>query len=170
MNNQGKTLLTSSPKKQLGLGIIEAMVSLLVISVGLLGIAALQLTSMQQTSGALWHSQAVWYSYEMTDRMNANRDPNTGNLLAAYGNIDTDNGYSQDCQGSACNQAQMAIADAADWEAMITTLPRGRGVISANANGSMMITVMWESTDNEQNCINGEDTPDGRTCYTITMD
>ena len=48
------------------------MVALLVISIGLLGIAALQITAMNQNPSSLNHSQAVWIAYNMSDRIRAN--------------------------------------------------------------------------------------------------
>ena len=119
---------------------------------------------MQQTASSHWHSQAVWYSYEMTDRIGANRT-----AFNDYAGIDTNGAYSQDCQQAPCTDAQMVTADAQDWKALVESLPEGRGVISANADGTLMISVMWRGAEGESNCINGEDTPDGRTCYTVTV-
>ena len=64
--------LRSTRRRQRGLTLIESMVALLVISIGLLGIAALQLSAMQQNATALNHSQAVWINYNMADRIRAN--------------------------------------------------------------------------------------------------
>ena len=50
-------------KIQKGVTLIEAMIALLVISVGLLGIASLQITAMSQNTSALNHNKAVWIAY-----------------------------------------------------------------------------------------------------------
>ena len=84
--------------RQQGLTIVESMVALLVISIGLLGIAALQLTAMQQNSSALHQSKAVWAGYAMADRIRANNI-----RFADYSGIDTNDAYSQDCMSSACS-------------------------------------------------------------------
>lgn len=123
---------------QRGVTLVEAMIALLVISVGLLGIASLQITAMNQNASAMNHSQAVWYSYNMSDRIRANPT-----AFASYNGIDTDNGYSQSCTGGPCSDAQMAEADAAEWATMIGNLPNGRGLVNANADG-LVVTVMWD--------------------------
>jgi type IV pilus assembly protein PilV len=114
------------------------MVALLVISVGMFGIATLQLTAMKQNSSSLNHSQAVWYSYNMSDRIRANLAE-----FDSYDGIDTNDAFSQDCRANACSAAQMRIADASDWSEMISKLPGGRGNITRNADG-LLVTVMWD--------------------------
>ena len=167
-------------KIQRGLTLIEALIALLVISIGLLGIAALQLTSLKQTSNANWSSQAVWYSYEMTDRINANRSENNASLNNYLG-IDTNNDYSQDCVASTCSTAQMATADAEQWKILISNLPEGRGVINAGPMpNSLDISVLWrdsasdpsaaaDTEDMNTNCPDNIDNTDGMICYTVTL-
>jgi type IV pilus assembly protein PilV len=46
-------------KIQRGVTLVEAMIALLVISVGLLGIASLQITAVSQNASALNHNKAV---------------------------------------------------------------------------------------------------------------
>ncbi len=154
-------------KHQSGISMIESLISLLVISIGLLGIASLQLTSVQQTASAHWHSQAVWYSYEMTDRISANStDPDN---FILYNNIDTDNSYSMDCQANACTPTQMVTADAEDWSDMVKSLPGGRGVITSPAPNTLTVSVMWEDTSGESNCTNGEPATATQSCFTVTI-
>ncbi len=125
---------------QRGLTLVEAMIALLVISVGLLGIASLQLTAMNQNASSLNHSQAVWYAYEMSDRIRANITS-----FNTYDGIDTNTGYSGDCTSSACTPAQMVTADAADWATMLGNLPGGRCTVAlANAADGLIVTVMWD--------------------------
>ena len=127
------------PKQlQRGVTLVEAMIALLVISIGLLGIASLQLTAMNQNTSALNHSQAVWIAYNMSDRIRANITQ-----FANYDGIRTDNSYAQDCVGNPCSTAQMVTADAADWITMVQGLPGGLGMINDN-NGVLTVTVMWD--------------------------
>lgn len=151
-------------QRQQGVTLVEAMIALLVISIGLLGIASLQLTAMNQNASSLNHSQAVWYAYNMSDRIRANID-----AFAAYDGIDTSTGYSQDCIGSNCSNAQMVTADAADWANMMTNLPGGIGVINANADG-LLVTVMWDDDGTGaggRGC--GPDSSTDLTCYTLAV-
>jgi len=59
-----------------GLSLIEVLVALLVLSIGLLGLVALQSFTLQANQGAYYRTQAVNTAYEVTDFMRANRgDP-----------------------------------------------------------------------------------------------
>ncbi len=145
------------------MALIEALIALLVISIGLLGIAALQITSLQQSSSANWHSQAVWYNYEMTDRINANRAS-----IASYAGIDTSGDYNQNCQAADCTSAQMVNADAQEWKTLVSNLPGGRGFVTQN--GSLVtVSVMWDDGADATNCTNAEEDSANMTCFTVTM-
>lgn len=164
MNRPTTYKFKHSFKDQSGMGMIESLIALLVISIGLLGIAALQITSMQQTASSHWHSQAVWYSYEISDRISANGAAN----FNLYDGIDTDTDYSMDCKSGPCTAAQMVTADAQDWGEMIDSLPGGRGVISATG-ANLQVSVMWEDNSAENNCTNGEPATASQSCYTVTI-
>ena len=153
-------------KKQQGLSLIESMVALLVISVGLLGIAALQVTSMKQNNSALHHSQAVWVGYNMADRIRANFTQ-----FDSYDGTNTSNDYNQECINQACTAAQLVVADQAEWATAIQTLPGGLGMISkpAGTTDELLIRVMW---DDEGTGASGTGCGGGNndlTCYTVTI-
>ena len=155
--------------QQQGVSLVESMIALLVISVGLLGIAALQITSVGQNSSALHHSQAVWAAYDMSDRIRANNS-----TFASYAGIDTDTGYTQNCTGIAnnCTSAQMVTADAADWVTMVSNLPSGRGQIIVNpvdAN-ELLIAVLWDDGGTPGGGANGTACPIASlSCYTVAV-
>jgi len=150
--------------RQQGLTLIESMVALVVISIGLLGIAALQLTAMQQNSSALHQSKAVWAGYAMADRIRANNI-----RFADYSGIDTNNPYSQDCMNSPCNNDQLVIADAAEWTGTVRDLPGGRGQVTANAN-QLTVTVMWDDEGTgATGTACGANAQVDLTCYSVTL-
>ena len=150
--------------RQHGLTIIEALVALLVVSVGLLGIAGLQLVSMKQNSSALQHSQAVWAGYSMADRIRSNVVS-----FADYTDIDTDLSYSQDCNSGPCSNNQLVTADAAEWTTRVQTLPGGRGTVTGNAN-RLVVTVMWDDEGTGATGTNcSGDAQVDLTCYSITL-
>ena len=154
------------PHLQQGVSLIESMVALLVISVGLLGITALQLTAMSQNNSALNHSQAVWMAYNMSDRIRAN-----ATQFANYDGIDTSNNYSQNCTGTAnnCSSAQILNADAEDWKTLVETLPGGQGIIGSNLDG-LLVTVMWDDEGTGATGTNcGSDPSVDLTCYTVAV-
>ncbi len=152
---------------QRGVTLVEAMIALLVISIGLLGIASLQLTAMSQNTSALNHSQAVWAAYNMADRIRANVcDINDAGI---YNGIDTDDGYSQDCESNSCTNLQMVVSDAADWTDMVQNLPKGKGTVVFN-NNILTVTVMWDDdgTDAAGEGCNPQN-PDDLTCYRLAV-
>ncbi|WP_160288311.1 type IV pilus modification protein PilV [Pseudomonas knackmussii] len=57
---------------QLGITMIEVLVTLLVFTVGLLGIAALQLNALKGIADSNQRSQATWIMQELAERMRAN--------------------------------------------------------------------------------------------------
>jgi len=149
---------------QQGVTLVESMIALLVISIGLLGIASLQITAMSQNASSLNHSQAVWYAYNMSDRIRANITE-----FANYDGIDTANSYSQDCLSATCTNAQMLTADAADWATMTGNLPGGRGVITSTADG-LLVNVMWDDEGTGATGTNCGTNPNvDLTCYTLVV-
>jgi type IV pilus assembly protein PilV len=148
---------------QQGVTLIEAMIALLVISVGLLGIASLQITAMSQNASSLNHSQAVWMAYNMSDRIRAN-----SGQFNTYNGEDTASSTPRDCESLSCSAVDMVEADIADWKAMVENLPNGRGIIGSNADG-LLISVMWDD-DGSQTDL-GCDPTDAAdlTCYTLAV-
>lgn len=106
-----------------GFSLVEVLAALIVLSVGMLGLAALGIAGVRTTRAAIFHTQAVTLAADMADRMRANREP-----AAAY-----------DCSGSCEAGAggnDVAIADLASWSAMVAAgLPDGDGAVS-HASGS----------------------------------
>lgn len=58
--------------RQTGVGLIEVMVAVLVMAVGLLGIAAMQAAALRNSQSSLERSQAVVQTYAVLDAMRAN--------------------------------------------------------------------------------------------------
>jgi type IV pilus assembly protein PilV len=94
-----------------GFSIIEALVALVVLSVGMLGIAALYVESLRAGRSAVYHTQAVNLAADMADRIRANRtnNPVVWNL-PADGNPATNN-----CDGVTCTPQQLVQDDQARW-------------------------------------------------------
>lgn len=153
---------------QRGVTLIESMIALLVISVGLLGIAALQLTSMQQNNSALQNSKAVWIAYNMADRIRANQSE-----FANYDDIDvgagSGNTYDRNCTTNTCTSSQLIVADAQDWGIDLGALPRGRGIIDGN-NTTLTVTVLWDDEGTGATGTNcGNDPEVDLSCYRVTL-
>jgi len=144
---------------------VESMITLLVISIGLLGLAALQITSMKQNNSAMHHSQAVWIGYDIADRIRANFVQ-----FDSYAGIKTSGNYQQDCARGSCTAAELVASDAADWSTEMQNLPSGLGVITSPNAGELLIRVMWddEGTGATGTACGSDPTVD-LTCYTVTL-
>ena len=128
---------------QRGFSIVEAMVALLVLSIGMLGIAGLYVTTLRASGSALYRTHAVNFAADMADRIRAN--PTAG---GAYAGAGADN----NCVGGGidCNPASLAADDIFTWQREIATiLPDDGdpatptiGVVGANPR-TYTITVSW---------------------------
>jgi len=141
---------------QRGVGLIEVLVALLVLGVGLLGLAGLQSNALRFNQDALFSSQATTLSYDILERMRANMDQalTTNNYTQNFGDP-----YSAvDCESVNCLPSQMADHDVSFWlNELAERLPEGRGKISFTSVGSSRvytITSRWLSR--EQNTVKNQ--------------
>jgi len=104
--------------RQSGVGIIEVLVALVVLSVGMLGIAGLYVTTLRATNGAIYRTVAVDLAADMADRIRAN--PNAGD---AYEGAAADNGCASTDEADAddCSRGAMAADDLFRWRAALAT-------------------------------------------------
>jgi len=76
MLNHSSSLATNRSRTRRfvsGMTLVEVLVSLLVISVGLLGVGALQITSLRNSQASFLRTQATALADDIIDRMRANR-------------------------------------------------------------------------------------------------
>ncbi|WP_148169613.1 type IV pilus modification protein PilV [Pseudomonas chlororaphis] len=72
---------------QAGMTLIEVLVAVLILGVGLLGAAAVQLNALRYTDSALMTSQASFIAYDMLDRIRANSGADYTVAAPAAGNF-----------------------------------------------------------------------------------
>jgi len=118
-------------KSQKGFTLLEVLIALLVLSVGLLGLAGLQLTGLRNNHSAQLRGQATQFAYDMVDQMRANP---VGMAASAY-NSPTGASTANCLTTTGCTPAQMAKHDMSEWEASIAaTLPDGKAIICLDAD------------------------------------
>ena len=130
-----------------GFTLIEVLVSLLVLSVGLLGIGKLVLFSARANDSAYLRGQATEFAYEILDNMRANRtvavtqsyDTTLADTTATLTNPGT-------CFDSACPSTTLAQYDVYTWKARLAkALPSGEAsVVTAGTPTTATITVQWD--------------------------
>jgi type IV pilus assembly protein PilV len=135
-----------APTPSRGFTLVEVMVALVVLSVGLLGIAGLYVITLRSSGGAIYRMQAVNLANDLADRIRANRRANVAYAGAAANN---------NCYGAAavnCTAAQMAANDLFVWNAQVAAiLPQGTsavGVAGAAFPYTYTINVNWVESGN----------------------
>jgi len=145
-------------RKQIaGFTLLEVLIALLVLSIGMLGVAGMQISSLKASQNTFYRSQGNMLAYEMMDRISVNAAS-----VASYGGVNTtSNNYSStNCETSACVAAAIAAFDIAQWEInLASALPSGNGSIAVAA-GLVTVTVRWDEFHNGgTSCAVGEPDP-----------
>jgi len=134
-----------------GFTLIEALVALIVLSVGLLGVAGLQLAGLKYTSSAASRTQASYLANDIMDRMRANvNSARQGDYNVNFNGVITG--------------TTVAATDVTAWLAEITlVLPGGQGQIVVDpATNLASVSVKWiDSRGNDPT----ETTCTGNDCY-----
>jgi len=113
-------------RNQNGHGLIEALISIFVVSIGFLGFAGLQINGLAAVNDSLFRSKAVYLSYQMADRVRANLP---AVALGSYNSM-TGTASNPGCISTGCTLAQVAQNDFYEWSTEVAAvLPSGTGVI-----------------------------------------
>lgn len=133
-------------KHQSGFTLLEVLVAIIVISLGLLGLAGLQAATLRNNQIAYYRGMAIQQTYDMADRIRANQ---AGAAAGSYNNLTATIPSAPDCFSGTCTAAQMAVADHAQWNNNnARMLPGGSGTVVSAVGGSFDITVTWnENTE-----------------------
>lgn len=143
-----------SPRRERGITMVESLVALVILSVGMLGIAGLYVTGIKAGRSALLRTQAVNLASDMADRIRANRRAVTAYDMDEYGGAPTD----QDCIGNDCTSAELAEDDLFRWQASIEAALPGRPLALADvevfdaaapAADRYAISVTWHEAGEE---------------------
>lgn len=142
-----KTIIRSEQ----GFSLIEVLISIVVMSFGLLGISGLMMSGVNNSTGSDLASRASQSASEIMDAMRANRG-NAANYVTAAGT------KSSDITGTT-----VADKDRKDWLVTLERLPGGTGEIDtvAGSTNTYVVTVSFAncigtlSKDETDKCIAG---------------
>ena len=142
--------------RQLGIGLVEILITVVVLAIGFLSASKMQISSMRHSQSAYFESQAYFMVGDMIDRMRANVE---GVKSGAYNTLTTSaSASSPGCNTAFCTPAQIAQQDIYDWsqylhatddaENFVPVLPSddstsAEGAVRRLAAGKFTITVNW---------------------------
>lgn len=135
----------SAMSAQRGAILVEAMVTIVITAVGLLGIVGMLVAGIVSSNKSLYRSSAVYMANEISERMRSNI---AGVKANAYVGAGSGSKVCRTSPGtltpSTCTSAELAAYDVYDWKAQIaSSLPGGTGTV-VNTN-----SVPWASNQNQ---------------------
>lgn len=117
-----------------GASLLEVLVAIVVLAIGMLGVAGMQTNALKFNHTASVRTQATYLAYEIADAMRANFQEAV------------DGSYDLALNANPPNNATIPAADLTRWRAALTErLPSGTGSIARNAinNTLVTITIQW---------------------------
>ncbi len=147
-----------------GFSLIEVLITLVMFSVGLLGLANLQGQSINSSYNAHLRTQVTSLARNIVDRMRANRQQATTTEAYITGFGDAPTSPINDCVATDCTPDKIAQLDLLEWKCNLggyetqsdcaglvsqSTLPGGDGQITRVA-GQTQVIVRWTDTVGEQ--------------------
>ena len=149
-------------RKLQGFSLVEVLIALIIMSVGMLGIAGLYVQSMQAGRTSMLRHHAVTLAGDVADRIRAN--PTAGAAYTAAA------GANNNCiaQGNNCNVAQMAANDIFIWQAQAASF------LPTFAGGAQQVQIAYNAATNPPTYTIvvqwDEPTPDGQVPnYTVVI-
>lgn len=135
----------------LGFSLLEVLVALIVLSVGLLGIAKMQALALSSTAVSTRRALAALEADSLADSMHVDRgywDSTASGLTftVSGSTVATLPVAYTDCTAGACNSAQLASYDLTDWAKQLKSLlPGDQASIACNTNTPVecLITISW---------------------------
>ncbi len=120
-------------KAQQGATLIEILITVLVMSVGLVGMATLQFDAVKRNNDAFLRFEAVNLAYDMSDRIRLNREgAEDGDYVLAI------------TANAPATVTTKAEGDIQEWlTALSASLPSGDGQIT-RAGDEFSITICWD--------------------------
>jgi type IV pilus assembly protein PilV len=120
---------------QAGISMIEVLVAVIILSIGLLGLAGLQSAGLTHNQSASFRSTASMMAYGILDSMRANR------VEAGQGS------YNLSLGASAPSGETIPDQDINNWlDELALRLPAGTGAIDVDSDSKVTITIQWDDS------------------------
>lgn len=134
-------------RHQQGVGLIEVLVAVLVLAIGLLGLAGLQTQSLRFNNEAYFRTQATLLAMDMADRLRSNSElARKNSALYTFEKGDTlPAGSLTGCETSTCTPAEVAAYDLLQWHKRAEVLLPGGQVEVAPDPLAAGLATPWQS-------------------------
>lgn len=131
-----------------GFTMLEMLVALVILSIGLLGVAILQTKGQQFNHMSYLYTQASYLAYDIMDRMRANEaNAKTGSYQKPLPSE-----MSTDCTKQACSASQLVDFDLYSWKTLLEkTLPGGEAQITWSTPNRYTISIKWLNEQKDEN-------------------
>jgi type IV pilus assembly protein PilV len=147
--------------RQRGFSLIEVLVTMLILTFGLLGVAGLLVKGMSNAAAAETHAKATQLVADISDRMRAN----PAGTLSATSQYNTNQGKSDSDvwnESAPADVSTIANYDKQVWmTAIAAQLPEGSGrIVVDSVNRKVLISIRWtscmgtQSQDEKEACVN----------------
>ena len=167
--------LASPPPRQHGFTLIEALVSLAILALGVLGLAAVQTRMLVETRTTNSRAVAIRLIGELNERIQTNptgaqpgADPAHSTTVSPYSDTeaasfpDKPDDTANDCSAppappatTSCTSAQQAAYDVATWRQKVAdTLMGGKASIWQISPRQLQVVVAWQANENTQPTLN----------------
>lgn len=155
---------------QKGLSLIEVLVSMILIGIGLIGLANLQTTSLQRAHDAHFRSQASVLVNGLVERIKSN-DGAIKSTAYVFADIVSIPAAGTDCYTVACTPAQLAGFDLAEWKGLLeaSPLPEPDAQVSKINEYTYEVRVFWnEKRDGQVRLKQCTTADDQMACFQVT--
>jgi len=130
--------------RQAGFSLIEVLVTVVVLSIGLLGVAGMQASGLRNNHAAYTKTQATNLAMDMAERIRANPK---GRANYVGFNSKSAPANSPGCISAGCNPTQLAEHDKFEWSQPLNAntkpvLPAGRGLVTQSGE-QFTVTLFW---------------------------
>lgn len=132
-----------------GFTLLEVLIAVLVLAIGLLGMASLVLQSMKSNQSSYQRTQASLLAYDMAERLRINSPIATSGNSYVITSTSAP-GTNPGCASSSCTRAQTAQQDVYEWKKAVNDEGLN-GTVSRNSN-SYTISLNWNVGFNDGAC------------------
>jgi type IV pilus assembly protein PilV len=146
-----------------GVTLVEMMVAVLVLSIGLLGIAGLQAATSKYKINTWARSSSSALLSDFSERVRIN--PGVAGTSFASAGVESVSAYAlnqtwaiqqsdaltiaKNCETTACSTAERATFDLLTWRQLLRTkMPQGAAHIEGNSRNGFLVTMMWFDKEN----------------------